>query len=153
MRIILQFLDVAISVRIQKPEILLFGDLKSNNTHIILFQAEIIIESSRYNCLSSIVCTITNVRAKSTSQGTYLRQLPHWLLRPCDVEICKKEELLNHTMDIAVSISPVYIHLSPGIMHTFVDVNIFIKICVMKVLKKKKKKRTNEINLNIDTSR
>ncbi|XP_047356214.1 vacuolar protein sorting-associated protein 13C-like isoform X2 [Vespa velutina] len=114
--------DVAISVRIQKPEILLFGDLKSNNTHIILFQAEIMIESSSHNCLSSIVCTITNVRAKSTSQGTYLRQSPHWLLRPCDVEICKKEELLNHTMDIVVSISPVYIHLSPGIMHTFIDI-------------------------------
>ncbi|XP_014604811.1 PREDICTED: vacuolar protein sorting-associated protein 13C-like [Polistes canadensis] len=114
--------DVAVSVRIQKPEILLFGDLKSNNTHIILFQAEIIIESSSHNCLSSIVCTITNIRAKSTSQGTYLRQSPHWLLRPCDVEICKKEELLNHTMDLVISVSPVYIHLSPGIMHTFVDI-------------------------------
>lgn len=53
-------------------------------------------------------------------------------------------------MDIAVSISPVYIHLSPGIMHTFVDVSIFIKACIMKILKKK---YTNETYLKIDTSR
>ncbi|KAK2588797.1 hypothetical protein KPH14_001672 [Odynerus spinipes] len=114
--------DVPVSIRIQKPEILLFGNLKSSSTHIILFQAEVIIESSIYNYLSSIVCTITNIRAKSTSQETYLRQSPHWLLRPCDVEISKKEELLNHTMDIVVSVTPVHIHLSPGIIHTFVDI-------------------------------
>ncbi|XP_015594990.1 vacuolar protein sorting-associated protein 13A isoform X2 [Cephus cinctus] len=121
----------SISIRIRKPEVLVFGDLKANNAHVILFQAELMIECSRHAGLSSIVCTFSDIRAKSKSQNRYLKQSPHWVLQPCDVEICKKEQLLNYNVQITAAVSSVQIHLSAGIIQTFLDITkealVFLK--------------------------
>ncbi|EZA49615.1 Vacuolar protein sorting-associated protein 13A [Ooceraea biroi] len=110
----------SVSIRIQKPDIFLFGDLEKSNTHMIRLQAEVFIESSRHGCSSSIVCTLTNVNAKTKGQGNY--ESPCWLLRPCDIEICKKKELCSGKGDITVTINSVNIHLSAEVIHTFVDI-------------------------------
>ncbi|XP_076375159.1 intermembrane lipid transfer protein VPS13A isoform X2 [Megalopta genalis] len=114
--------DASVSVRIHKPEILLFGDLKSSNSHVILLQAEVTIESSRHSCSSSIVCTFTDVRAKSKRQGNYAKQTPYWLLCPCDIEICRKEEAPEFNADYTVTVNAIDIHLSAEIIHTFIDI-------------------------------
>ncbi|KAG7205210.1 hypothetical protein KM043_018296 [Ampulex compressa] len=114
--------DTSVSIRIQKPEILLFGDLKGSNAYIILLQAEVTIESSRHNCSSSVVCTLTDVRAKCRNQGNYLRQFPKWLLRPCDIEICKKEESPECNVNVTIAVNTVDLHLCAGVMHTFIDI-------------------------------
>ncbi|CAL7940918.1 unnamed protein product [Xylocopa violacea] len=115
--------DTSISIRIHKPEILLFGDLKTNNAHVILLQSEVSIESSRHSCSSSIVCTFTDVRAKSKRQGNYSNCKPYWLLCPCDIEICRKEEapefIISYT---AVAVNKIDIHLSAEIIHTFINI-------------------------------
>lgn len=115
-------------MRIQKPEILLFGDLKASNSHVVLLQAEITIESSRHSYSSSIVCTFTDVRAKSKRQGNYAKQTPYWLLCPCDIEISRKEESPEFNVDYTVTVNAIDIHVSAEIIHTFIDVstnNIF----------------------------
>lgn len=85
-------------------------------------QTEVFIESSRHGCSFSIVCTLTNVNAKIKRQGNY--ESSCWLLRPCDIEICKKKELLNGNEEITVAINNINIHLSAEVMHTFVDVSM-----------------------------
>ncbi|XP_011135861.2 vacuolar protein sorting-associated protein 13C-like isoform X2 [Harpegnathos saltator] len=110
----------SVSIRIQKPDIFLFGDLEKSNTHVIRMQAEVFIESSRHSCSSSIVCTLTNVNAKTKGQGNY--ESPCWLLRPCDIEICKKKELSSGNEEITVAINSINIHLSAEVVHTFVDI-------------------------------
>ncbi|CAK9828583.1 Intermembrane lipid transfer protein VPS13A [Anthophora retusa] len=114
--------DASMSVRIHKPEILLFGDLKANNAHMILLQAEVSIESSRHSCSSSIVCTLTGVRAKSKKQGNYSHHTPYWLLCPCDIEICRKEEAPEFNINYTVAVSKIDIHLSAEIIHTFINI-------------------------------
>nr|XP_012154530.1 PREDICTED: vacuolar protein sorting-associated protein 13C isoform X3 [Megachile rotundata] len=114
--------DASISVRIHKPEILFFGDLKANNAHVILLQAEISIESSRHSCSSSIVCTLSDVRAKSKRQGNYSHYTPYWLLCPCDIEICRKEEPPEFNVDYTVTVNKINVHLSAEIIHTFIDI-------------------------------
>ncbi|KAL6266414.1 hypothetical protein P5V15_003265 [Pogonomyrmex californicus] len=109
----------SISIRIQKPDIFLFGDLEKSNTHMIRMQAEIFIESSRHSRSSSIVCTLTNVNAKTKGQGNY--ESPCWLLRPCDIELCKKK-LSCGNEEITVAINSVNIHLSAEVVHTFIDI-------------------------------
>lgn len=89
---------------------------------MIRMQTEVFIESSRHSCSSSIVCTLTNVNAKIKGQGNY--ESSFWLLRPCDIEICKKKELLSGNEEITVTINNVNIHLSAEVVHTFVDVSI-----------------------------
>ncbi|EFN86841.1 Vacuolar protein sorting-associated protein 13A [Harpegnathos saltator] len=75
----------SVSIRIQKPDIFLFGDLEKSNTHVIRMQAEVFIESSRHSCSSSIVCTLTNVNAKTKGQGNYES--------PCDSELfCRRHD-------------------------------------------------------------
>jgi hypothetical protein len=119
---ILTCLGTSVSIRIQKPDIFLFGDLEKSNTHLIRVQSEIFIESSRHGCSSSILCTLTNVNAKTKRQGNY--ESPYWLLRPCDIEICKEKELCNGNEDITVTITnSVNIHLSAEVIHTFIDVS------------------------------
>lgn len=115
-------LGTSVSIRIQKPDIFLFGDLEKSNTHIIRMQAEVFIESSKHSCSSSIVCTLTNVNAKTKGQGNY--ESPSWLLRPCDIEICKKKELSSGNEEITVFINSINIHLSAEVVHTFMDVSI-----------------------------
>ncbi|XP_076222912.1 intermembrane lipid transfer protein VPS13A isoform X2 [Nomia melanderi] len=112
----------SVSVRIQKPEILLFGDLKASNSHVVLLQAEVTIESSRHSCSSSIVCTFTDVRAKSKRQGNYAKQTPYWLLCPCDIEISRKEESPEFNADYTVTVNAIDIHVSAEIIHTFIDI-------------------------------
>ncbi|XP_015437338.1 PREDICTED: vacuolar protein sorting-associated protein 13A-like [Dufourea novaeangliae] len=112
----------SVSVRIHKPEILLFGDLKASNAHLILLQAEVTIESSRHSCSSSIVCTFTDVRAKSKKQGNYSKQTPYWLLCPCDIEICRKEKAPEFDVNYTVTVNAIDIHLSAEIIHTFIDI-------------------------------
>ncbi|KAG5314184.1 VP13A protein, partial [Acromyrmex insinuator] len=109
----------SISIRIQKPDIFLFGDLEKSSTHVIRMQAEVFIESSRHSRSSSVVCTLTNVNAKTKGQGNY--ESPCWLLRPCDIEICKKK-LSCGNEDITVAINNINIHLSAEVMHTFIDI-------------------------------
>ncbi|XP_011865236.1 PREDICTED: vacuolar protein sorting-associated protein 13A-like isoform X2 [Vollenhovia emeryi] len=109
----------SISIRIQKPDIFLFGDLEKSNTHVIRMQAEVFIESSRHSRSSSIVCTLTNVNAKTKGQGNY--EFPCWLLRPCDVEICKNK-LSCGNEEITVVINSINIHLSAEVIHTFIDI-------------------------------
>lgn len=88
---------------------------------MIRMQAEVFIESSRHSRSSSIVCTLTNVNAKTKGQGNY--ESPYWLLRPCDVEICKKK-LACGNEEITIAINNINIHLSAEIIHTFIDVSI-----------------------------
>lgn len=114
------FLGTSISIRIQKPDIFLFGDLEKNNTHVIRMQTEVFIESSRHGCSSSIVCTLTNVNAKG--RGNY--ESPYWLLHPCDIEISKKKELSSGNEEIAVAINSINVHLSVEVIHTFLDVSM-----------------------------
>ncbi|XP_012533549.1 vacuolar protein sorting-associated protein 13A isoform X2 [Monomorium pharaonis] len=109
----------SISVRIQKPDIFLFGDLEKSNTHVIRMQAEVFIESSRHSRSSSIVCTLTNINAKTKRQGNY--ESPCWLLCPCDIEICKKK-LSCGNEEITVVINNINVHLSAEVIHTFVDI-------------------------------
>lgn len=111
-------------MRIHKPEILFFGDLKASNAHVILLQAEITISSSRHNGLSSIVCTFTNLRAKSRKQGNYLKHASYWLLCPCDVEICRKEEAPECNVSYTVTVNAIDVHLSAEIIRTFIDVSV-----------------------------
>jgi len=120
-KIILICLGTSISIRIQKPDIFLFGDLEKNNTHVIRMQTEVFIESSRHGCSSSIVCTLTNVNAKTKGQGNY--ESPYWLLHPCDVEISKKKELSSGNEEIVVAINSIDIQLSAEVIHTFFDVS------------------------------
>ncbi|EFN62404.1 Vacuolar protein sorting-associated protein 13A [Camponotus floridanus] len=110
----------SISIRIQKPDIFLFGDLEKNNTHVIRMQTEVFIESSRHGCSSSIVCTLTNVNAKTKGQGNY--ESPYWLLHPCDVEISKKKELSTGNEEIVVAVNSINIQLSAEVIHTFFDI-------------------------------
>ncbi|XP_025991463.1 vacuolar protein sorting-associated protein 13A isoform X2 [Solenopsis invicta] len=110
----------SISIRIQKPDIFLFGDLEKSSTHVIRMQAEVFIESSRHSRSSSIVCTLTNVNAKTKGQGNY--ESPCWLLRPCDIEICKKK-LSCGNEEITVIINNINVHLSAEVIHTFVDIS------------------------------
>ncbi|XP_076243831.1 intermembrane lipid transfer protein VPS13A [Calliopsis andreniformis] len=114
--------DASISVRIHKPEILFFGDLKANNAHVILLQAEVTFESSRHSCASSVVCTLTDVRAKTKKQGNYSKHIPYWLLRPCDIEICWKEEAPKFNVNYTVSVNRIDTHLSAETMHTFLNI-------------------------------
>ncbi|XP_078045899.1 intermembrane lipid transfer protein VPS13A isoform X2 [Augochlora pura] len=114
--------DASVSVRIHKPEILLFGEQKTSNSHVILLQAEVTIESSRHSCSSSIVCTFTDVRAKSKRQGNYAKQTPYWILCPCDIEICRKEEAPEFNADATVTVNAIDIHLTAEIIHTFIDI-------------------------------
>lgn len=116
------FLGTSISIRIQKPDIFLFGDLEKNNTHVIRMQTEVFIESSRHGCSSSIVCTLTNVNAKTKGRGNY--ESPYWLLHPCDIEISKKKELSSGNEEIAVAINSINVHLSVEVIHTFLDVSM-----------------------------
>ncbi|XP_070527175.1 intermembrane lipid transfer protein VPS13A isoform X2 [Cardiocondyla obscurior] len=109
----------SISIRIQKPDIFLFGDLEKSSTHMIRMQAEVFIESSKHSRASSIVCTLTNINAKTKGQGNY--KSPCWLLRPCDVEICKKK-LNCGNEEITVAINSINIHLSAEVIHTFIDI-------------------------------
>ncbi|XP_072752571.1 intermembrane lipid transfer protein VPS13A [Anoplolepis gracilipes] len=110
----------SISIRIQKPDIFLFGNLEKSNTHVIRMQTEVFIESSRHDCSYSIVCTLTNVNAKTKGRGNY--ESPYWLLHPCDVEISKKKELSNGNEEITVAINNVDVHLSAEVIHTFFDI-------------------------------
>lgn len=119
---IVMCLGTSVSIRIQKPDIFLFGDLEKSNTHVIRIQAEVFIESSRHGCSSSLVCTLTNVNAKTKGQGNYVS--PCWLLRPCDIEISKKKELCSGNEDITVTINNVNVHLSAEVIHTLIDVSI-----------------------------
>ncbi|XP_076670615.1 intermembrane lipid transfer protein VPS13A isoform X2 [Andrena cerasifolii] len=114
--------DASVSVRIHKPEILFFGDLKASNAHVILLQAEVTFESSRHSCSSSIVCTLTDVRAKTMKQENYSNHTPYWLLCPCDIEICRKEEAPEFNVSYAVAVNTIHIHLSAEIIHTFIDI-------------------------------
>ncbi|XP_024221985.1 vacuolar protein sorting-associated protein 13C [Bombus impatiens] len=114
--------DATVSVRIHKPEILLFGDLKANNAHMILLQAEMSIESSRHSCSSSIVYTLTDVRAKSKKQGNYSHHIPFWLLCPCDIEICRKEEAPEFNVNYIVAVNKIDVHVSAEIIHTFINI-------------------------------
>ena len=109
-------------MRIHKPEILFFGDLKASNAHVILLQAEVTFESSRHSCSSSIVCTLTDVRAKTMKQENYSNHTPYWLLCPCDIEICRKEEAPEFNVSYAVAVNTIHIHLSAEIIHTFIDI-------------------------------
>ncbi|XP_053597427.1 intermembrane lipid transfer protein VPS13A [Microplitis demolitor] len=109
----------SVSIRVRKPEILLFGDLKASNAHAILVQAELIIECSRHAGISSIVCTLSNVCAKSKSQEQYRRQAPQWVLHPCDIEISAKEKSPDDRAQISLDMSPVNVHLSAGVICTF----------------------------------
>lgn len=104
----------------------MFGDLEKSNTHTIRMQAEVFIEGSRHGCSSSVVCTLTNVNAKTKGQGNY--ESPYWLLRPCDIEICKKKELSSDNEEITVNINSINIHLSAEVVHTFTEVSIRIWI-------------------------
>ncbi|XP_026299715.1 vacuolar protein sorting-associated protein 13C isoform X2 [Apis mellifera] len=113
--------DASVSVRIHKPEILFFGDFKANNAHIILLQAEISIESSRHSCSTSIVYTFTDVRAKSKKQGNYSHHI-YWLLCPCDIEICRKEEAPDFNINYTIAVNKIDIHLSAEIIHTFINI-------------------------------
>ncbi|XP_020288636.1 vacuolar protein sorting-associated protein 13A-like isoform X2 [Pseudomyrmex gracilis] len=110
----------SISIRVQKPDIFLFGDLEKSNTHVIRLQAEAFVESSRHSCSSSIVYILTNVNIKTKGQGNY--ESPCWLLRPCDMEICKKKELSDGSEEVSVTINNVNIHLSAEVLHTFTDI-------------------------------
>ncbi|XP_053983322.1 intermembrane lipid transfer protein VPS13C-like [Hylaeus volcanicus] len=114
--------DASISVRIHKPEILFFGDLKANNAHVILLQAEVTIESSRHSCSSSIVCTLTDVRAKTRRQENYSKHKPYWLLCPCDIEICRKEEAPECNVHYTVAVNTINVHFSAEIVRTFIDI-------------------------------
>ncbi|KOX79050.1 Vacuolar protein sorting-associated protein 13A [Melipona quadrifasciata] len=116
--------DATVSVRIHKPEILLFGNLRATNAHVILLQAEVSIESSRHSCSSSIIYTLSDVRAKSKKQGNYSRHVPFWLLRPCDIEICRKEEAPEFNVNYTVTVNKIDVHLSAEIMHTFINASI-----------------------------
>ncbi|XP_048515019.1 intermembrane lipid transfer protein VPS13C-like isoform X2 [Athalia rosae] len=113
---------VSVSIRIRKPELLVFGDLKASNAHAVLFQAELIIESSTHDGISSIVCSLSDVQAKSKSQAEFRKQPPHWVLRPCDIEISKTRSLLNHDVHVVASVSSVDIHLSASTVQTFIDI-------------------------------
>lgn len=86
---------------------------------MIRMQMEVFIESSRHDCSSSIVCTLTNVNAKTKGND----ESPYWLLRPCDVEISKKKDLSSGNEEIVVTINSVNVHLSAEVMHTFFDVS------------------------------
>ncbi|KAK9294042.1 hypothetical protein QLX08_011233 [Tetragonisca angustula] len=114
--------DASVSVRIHKPEILLFGNLRASNAHVILLQAEVSIESSRHSCSSSIIYTLSDVRAKSKKQGNYSHHVPFWLLRPCDVEICRREEAPEFNVNYTVAVNKIDVHLSAEIMHTFINI-------------------------------
>lgn len=116
------YLGTSISIRVQKPDIFLFGDLEKSNTHVIRLQAEVFVESSRHSCSSSIVYILTNINIKTKNQGNY--ESPCWLLRPCDMEICKKKELSDGSEEVSVIINNVNIHLSAEVLHTFTDVHI-----------------------------
>lgn len=116
------FSGTSVSIRIRKPEILLFGNLKASNAHAILIQAELMIESSRHAGTFSIVCTFSNVCAKSKSQERFRRQPPQWVLHPCDVEICAKEKSPDERAQITLDISTVNVNLSAGIVSTFNEV-------------------------------
>ena len=117
-----RLLGSSISIRVRKPELLFFSDLNASNAHAILLQAEFMIESSQHKGLSSIVCTLSDVRAKSKSQQRYLRQSPHWVLLPCDVEICRKEKVQE--VQITAIVSSIDLHLSVGTICTFTEVFI-----------------------------
>ncbi|KAF7991246.1 hypothetical protein HCN44_002808 [Aphidius gifuensis] len=112
----------SVSIRIRKPEILLFGDLKASNAHAILVQAELSIESSRHTGSSSIVCCLSNVLAKSKSQERFRRQAPQWVLRPCDIEICAKENSPDDRAQITLDVSSIDVHLSAGTIYTFNEI-------------------------------
>ncbi|XP_066588204.1 intermembrane lipid transfer protein VPS13A-like isoform X2 [Prorops nasuta] len=114
--------DISISVRVRKPEILIFGDLDTCNAHTILIQGEVTIESSSHNRSRSIVCTLSDVRAKSKTQTNYFHQSPNWLLYPCDIEICKKEDMSEFNTEINVAVSEMDIQLSAGVICTFLDI-------------------------------
>lgn len=120
----------SVSIRVRKPEILLFGDLKASNAHAILVQAELIIECSRHAGISSIVCTLSNVCAKSKSQEQYRRQAPQWVLHPCDIEISAKEKSPDDRAQISLDMSPVNVHLSAGVICTFSQVSIIVCLCL-----------------------
>ncbi|XP_044592317.1 vacuolar protein sorting-associated protein 13A-like isoform X2 [Cotesia glomerata] len=109
----------SVSIRVRKPEVLLFGDLKASNAHAILVQAELTIEYSRHAGISSIVCMLSNVCAKSKSQERYRRQAPQSVLHPCDIEISAKEKSPDDRAQICFDVSPVNIHLSAGVICTF----------------------------------
>lgn len=118
----------SLSIRIRKPEILLFGDLTASNAHAILIQTELAIESSQHTGSSSVVCSLSNLLAKSKSQERYRRQLPQWVLRPCDVEISMKEVESENRVQINVDVNAVNIHISPGIVYTLNEVS-FSRMC------------------------
>lgn len=113
----------SVSIRIRKPEILLFGDLKASNAHAILVQAELMIESSKHAGSSSIVCNLSNVCAKSKSQERFRRQPPQWVLRPCDIDICTREKSADDQGQILLEVSAIDVHLSAGTVCTLNQVN------------------------------
>ncbi|XP_028982314.1 vacuolar protein sorting-associated protein 13A [Diachasma alloeum] len=108
----------SVSIRIRKPEVLLFGDLKASNAHAILVQAELMIESSKHMGSSSVVCSLSNVCAKSKSQERFRRQPPQWVLRPCDIDICTREKNTDDQGQIILDVSSVDVHLSAGTVCT-----------------------------------
>lgn len=120
------------SIRIRKPELLLFGDLKASNAHVILIQAEMIIEKSRHKGSSSIVCSLSDVRAKGKSQERYLKQCPYWVLEPCDVEIARKDR--NSDVRVNVAVSSINLHLSVGVISTLMEVSSVSFVVNQKIL-------------------
>ncbi|XP_043273461.1 vacuolar protein sorting-associated protein 13A-like isoform X2 [Venturia canescens] len=112
----------SVSIRVRKPEILIFADLRASNAHAILIQAELAVESSQHVGSSSIVFSLSNLLAKSKSQERYRRQLPQWVLRPCDVEISIKEIETENRVQMNVDINSINIHISPGIVYTLNEI-------------------------------
>lgn len=108
------------SVEVRKPEILFFADTKNDRSHVILLQGEVSVESSRRSGQSTLVIALTNVCAKSKSQDLYIRQSPQWVLRPCDLEICRKEN--DSEIEINVSLNPIDVHLSVSTLYTIYQV-------------------------------
>lgn len=102
----------------RKPEIWLYSSVESSNAHAILIDAELAIEKSRHKGSSSVIFTLSGLRAKSKSQD----QNYHWVLQPCDIEIHRKHCSQESLVRVNVVISSVNIYLCVGVINSLINV-------------------------------
>ena len=111
----------SMSLRLRKPELWLYSGTKSNS-HAILVEAELTIEKSRHKGSSSMVLSLSDIRAKSKNQD----QNSHWILQPCDIEFHRKECIQENEVRVNVVISCVKVYLCVGVVNSIISVSMII---------------------------
>ncbi|XP_037798990.1 vacuolar protein sorting-associated protein 13A-like isoform X1 [Penaeus monodon] len=112
---------LSISLKVKRPEIVLFADPDETISRVLVMRCEIHVDYSRHPGNESFHFSLDGCQVFATMY-TYHGQSPYSIMMPCDIEGSWVFRSVEEGVRAELKVSHIHLHLNPPIVHLLINV-------------------------------